>query len=71
MQGEKQYKTGLDVGSTTAKIVIIDESGQTVFSRYERHNAQVNDLLSAYFRDRKSTRLNSSHANESRMPSSA
>lgn len=49
MQGEKQYKTGLDVGSTTAKIVIIDESGQTVFSRYERHNAQVNDLLSAYF----------------------
>ena len=50
MQGEKQYKTGLDVGSTTAKIVIIDESGQTVFSRYERHNAQVNDLLSAYFR---------------------
>ena len=51
MQGEKQYKTGLDVGSTTAKIVIIDESGQTVFSRYERHNAQVNDLLSAYFRE--------------------
>ena len=50
MQGEKQYKTGLDVGSTTAKIVIIDESGQTVFSRYERHNAQVNDLLCAYFR---------------------
>ena len=46
MQGEKQYKTGLDVGSTTAKIVIIDESGQTVFSRYERHNAQVNDKLS-------------------------
>lgn len=28
MQGEKQYKTGLDVGSTTAKIVIIDESGK-------------------------------------------
>ena len=51
MQGEKQYKTGLDVGSTTAKIVIIDESRQTVFSRYERHNAQVNDLLSAYFRE--------------------
>ena len=51
MQGEKQYKTGLDVGSTTAKIVIIVESGQTVFSRYERHNAQVNDLLSAYFRE--------------------
>ena len=51
MQGEKQYKTGLDVGSTTAKIVIIDESGQTVFSRYERHNAQVNDLLSADFRE--------------------
>ncbi len=34
------HKLGIDVGSTTAKVVILDNQGDIVFSRYERHNAQ-------------------------------
>lgn len=49
MQATGYYRTGLDVGSTTAKMVILDVSGKVVFSRYERHNAQVNKLLTSYF----------------------
>ena len=51
MQATNYYRTGLDVGSTTAKMVILDNHGQVVFSRYERHNAQVNRLLETYFRE--------------------
>lgn len=49
MQTTDFYRTGLDVGSTTAKLVITDAGGKVVFSRYERHNAQVNRLLARYF----------------------
>jgi len=42
------YRIGLDVGSTTAKIVVLDDSGNLVFSAYERHNAQVERLVGDY-----------------------
>jgi len=41
-------RLGLDVGSTTAKVVVLDEQGQLVFSRYERHNARVRELVDSY-----------------------
>lgn len=31
------YKAGVDVGSTTVKVVIFDDHEKLVFSRYERH----------------------------------
>jgi predicted CoA-substrate-specific enzyme activase len=41
---------GIDIGSTTAKLVICDPQGEMVFSRYRRHHAQtvetVRSLLS-------------------------
>jgi len=40
---------GLDVGSTTAKMAVIDDNGALLFSRYERHNAQVKQLIERYF----------------------
>ncbi len=43
-----KYRIGLDVGSTTAKMVVIDERNCVVWSRYERHNAQVKGLLQRY-----------------------
>ena len=43
------YRIGLDVGSTTAKMVVVDDSNRTVWSRYERHNARVKELLRHYF----------------------
>ncbi|SFG16357.1 acyl-CoA dehydratase activase-related protein [Prevotella sp. KH2C16] len=42
------YKVGLDVGSTTAKIVVIDGRDKIIYSRYERHNARVGQLVSSY-----------------------
>ncbi len=45
-----RFHIGLDVGSTTAKIAVIDDSSQEiVYSKYERHNARVNQLVSRYF----------------------
>ena len=43
------YRVGLDVGSTTAKIVVLDENGNIAYSNYERHHAHVKELVSQYF----------------------
>ncbi len=34
-------RLGIDVGSTTVKLVLIDEKGEIVYSRYERHMSSV------------------------------
>lgn len=36
---------GLDIGSTTAKMVAIDSEGNECFSRYSRHNAQMREVV--------------------------
>ncbi len=48
---QKAYRMGLDVGSTTAKIAVMDDCGALVYSRYERHNARVNELVKAFLGD--------------------
>lgn len=40
---------GLDIGSTTVKAVVLDESGGVCYSKYERHNAHVSQTLSGVF----------------------
>ena len=35
------YKLGIDIGSTTAKLVVQDENKSVVYSKYTRHNADV------------------------------
>ena len=47
------YYVGLDVGSTTAKIAVLDCANQLVFSKYERHNAHVNELVKKYLNELK------------------
>ena len=32
---------GIDIGSTTAKVVVLDQDQRRVFSCYERHNARI------------------------------
>ena len=34
-------KIGLDIGSTTIKAVVLDDAGEIVFRRYQRHRAQI------------------------------
>ncbi len=43
------YRIGLDVGSTTAKIAVLDEKDHLIYSQYKRHNAQVAQLVATYF----------------------
>ncbi|MDR2475182.1 MAG: hypothetical protein LBD45_04920 [Bacteroidales bacterium] len=43
------YKTGLDVGSTTLKIAVIDDSCDIIFSDYSRHHADVPDTMKTVF----------------------
>ena len=47
----RTYRMGLDVGSTTAKMAVVDADGHLVFSRYERHNAQVAQRIHAFLTD--------------------
>ena len=99
------YNTlGIDIGSTTVKIAILNTNGEIIFSDYQRHYANIQETLASiitdaceqlgdlpvspmitgsggltlskhldipFVQDRKSTRLNSSHYQQSRMPSSA
>ncbi|MBE6039349.1 MAG: 2-hydroxyglutaryl-CoA dehydratase [Clostridiales bacterium] len=36
-----ELRLGIDVGSTTVKLVLMDESGEIVYSKYERHMSNV------------------------------
>lgn len=41
------YKIGLDIGSTTIKIAVIDaDNNDMIYSAYERHNAKIKEKLS-------------------------
>ena len=45
------YYAGIDIGSTTAKAVIIDEGGKLVFSRYRRHQGKTMEATSSILRE--------------------
>ncbi|MGD8778022.1 MAG: acyl-CoA dehydratase activase-related protein [Ignavibacteria bacterium] len=39
------YKIGIDIGSTTAKVVLTDESDTTIYTDYIRHNTLISETL--------------------------
>ena len=38
---------GIDIGSTTAKVAVLDQDKQLLFSAYRRHNAETLQTLQA------------------------
>lgn len=44
-------KIGLDVGSTTVKIVAIDDSKKVLYSGYKRHNAEAKKVILAFLQE--------------------
>ena len=46
----KKYRAGMDVGSTTVKLVILDENGEMCFGAYERHCAHTQETLAGLLR---------------------
>ena len=49
MKDEKIYNAGLDVGSTTLKLVFADGNGNVVHSEYRRHHADIFGTLEIAF----------------------
>ncbi|MGN0383903.1 MAG: acyl-CoA dehydratase activase-related protein [Eubacterium sp.] len=45
MENQKYYSLGIDIGSTTVKIAILDDKKNIVFSDYERHYANIQETL--------------------------
>ena len=41
------FRLGIDIGSTTVKIAVIDEDNHILFADYERHFANIQETLSA------------------------
>ncbi|MBR2530535.1 MAG: 2-hydroxyglutaryl-CoA dehydratase, partial [Lachnospiraceae bacterium] len=42
---DRSYRLGIDIGSTTVKIAILDENGQLQFADYRRHFADIQNTL--------------------------
>ena len=38
-------KLGLDIGSTTIKCVVLDDTDKLIYSTYERHYSQITDKI--------------------------
>ncbi len=47
MTNERLYKLGIDIGSTTVKVSLLDDKGSLLFSDYERHFANIQETLMA------------------------
>ena len=39
------YTLGIDIGSTTVKIAVLDQDNEVLFSDYERHFANIRETL--------------------------
>ncbi|MDR3364225.1 MAG: acyl-CoA dehydratase activase-related protein [Clostridiales Family XIII bacterium] len=46
---ETSYRLGVDIGSTTVKLALLDAVGNVVFQRYERHMSNVFEKVSELF----------------------
>ena len=46
MNRNEIYTLGIDIGSTTVKIAILDSANEVLFSSYERHFANIQETLS-------------------------
>ncbi len=40
-----KYSLGIDIGSTTVKVAVLDETNKIIFSDYERHFANIQETL--------------------------
>ena len=46
MEKNHVNKLGVDIGSTTVKVAVLDEKNKVLFSDYERHFANIRETLS-------------------------
>ncbi|MBE5891453.1 MAG: 2-hydroxyglutaryl-CoA dehydratase [Lachnospiraceae bacterium] len=51
MAKENLFKLGIDIGSTTVKVALLDAHDELLFSDYKRHYANIQETLSALLAD--------------------
>ena len=49
------YRAGIDIGSTTVKLVILDENGKMLYGDYRRHHAHTQKTLNSLLREARQT----------------
>ena len=47
MENNTLHKLGIDIGSTTVKVAVLDENDNLLFSDYERHFANIRETLAS------------------------
>ena len=47
----RTYRAGIDIGSTTVKLVLLDEENNIVFGEYRRHGAHTQEALCALLKE--------------------
>lgn len=47
----KIYKAGIDIGSTTVKLVVLDENENLIYGQYRRHHAQTQHTLAELLKE--------------------
>ena len=48
---ETKYRLGIDIGSTTVKVALIDNDLKVLFSDYQRHYANIQETLANLLHD--------------------
>lgn len=46
------YRLGVDIGSTTVKVAVLDQENRILFSDYERHYANIQETLAKLLKKR-------------------
>lgn len=49
----KEYKAGIDIGSTTVKLVLLDDDNNLIFGRYRRHCSHTQQTLAELLKEAK------------------
>ena len=47
----KEYRAGIDIGSTTVKLVILDTNDKIIYGQYRRHMAKTQETLAELLRE--------------------
>jgi activator of 2-hydroxyglutaryl-CoA dehydratase len=67
ISGKRKLTIGLDIGSTTVKIVCLDENNKILFSKYERHLADIRTAIQKLFEDTERELIHSKNPDSSNM----
>ena len=51
----QEYRAGIDIGSTTVKLVLLDEQDGILYGKYRRHQAHTQETLAALLREARET----------------